>query len=256
MSTISSLAAVAGIKGVSEPVTAALSGMDPSSGAERGNSLIAFQYFPETITDSKGAEYSKRRVPGGSHPIMSFTDGGERVISFPAVFTQEMTPEPKNLGTLLTGGFSLSLSDALGNKNKSKQDKSTVNIAAAIAWLRQYTYPRYVKNVSKAPDKVILYLPNSGIVGADGYIDSLVAVMTQCDVTYEVFHRNGAPRLVVVQLSFSEVVQTGPKWKFMGADVLSNAAIGYQRNVNGAAGQDERKKVGSTQEKKSFTSLF
>lgn len=246
MSSISSLAAIAGIKGVSEPVTAALSGLDEKTGAEISGSIVGFQYFPETINDSKGAEYAKRRVPGGSHPIMSFVDGGERVINFPAVFTQEMTPEKKTLGSLLTGGFSLDLKAALGKK----QDKSTVDIAAAIAWLRQYTYPQYKNNVSKAPNKVILYLPNSGIVGVDGYVDSVVAVMTQCDVTYEVFHRNGAPRLVVVQLSFTETVQNGPHWKFMGAKGLSDAAKGYKREIVGIQGPKAK------QTEKSFFNPF
>ena len=177
---------------------------------------------------------------------MSSTDGGERVISFPAVFTQEMTPEPKNLGTLLTGGFSLSAKDILGKK----EDKSTVNIAAAIAWLRQYTYPRYDKNVAKAPNKVILYLPNSGIVGIQGYVDSIVAVMTQCDVTYEVFHRNGAPRLAVVQLSFTETVQVGPGWKFVGADTMIGLSKQYQRAPIGIQGPKAQ------QESKSVFSLF
>lgn len=45
----------------------------------------SFQYYPETISDSRGVSYSSRDVLGGSHPIYQWTHGSERTISFSAV---------------------------------------------------------------------------------------------------------------------------------------------------------------------------
>lgn len=230
MALISSLASVIGIKETATPVTAAISELDPSTGqesisrstsvtdaasnvTEQKSSLQAFQYFPESINDSKSPEWSRKSVPGGSHPIVTFINGGERVISFPAIFTTDDNPEP--LGVVqaaLTGSFDFGVQTLLGGNRKD-----TVDIPAAIAFLRKFTYPNYDENKSISPPFAIVYLPNSGIIGQlNQALDSIVGAMIQCDVLYEKFHRNGAPRIVVVQLAFVEVVQIGDNWKFVG----------------------------------------
>lgn len=231
MSAISSVASMLGVSETSAPVTAGIGALDQKTGVEKSGSLQAFQYFPETVSDSKSPEWSRRTVPGGSHPLMSFVHGGERSITFPAIFTQEDNPEPIGLiSGLLTGSFSLSASSLLGKKER----KDTVDIAAAIAYLRQFTYPKYVNDLANPPPFVVVYLPNSGIVSAMGGGSSFVGAMTQCDVTYEAFHRNGSPRIATVQLGFVEVVQVGPNWRFSGSESFQKQADSYKRTMIGA----------------------
>jgi hypothetical protein len=239
MSAISSLSSVLGISSTSTPVTAGLAELDPKTFLEAPGTQKAFQYWPETISDNKNAEWSKKSVPGGSHPILQFINGGERTISFSAVFTQEINPEK---GGLL--GLSFGLGDLLGN-----QQKNNVDIAAAVEWLRSFTYPSYDESTGAAlaPPLAILYLPGSGIISASGFEDSVVVVMTECNVVYEAFHRNGTPRLVAVSLAFSECIQDSTAWRFQGRNSFPGLADydsaldyfpKYERDVVGQDGED------------------
>jgi hypothetical protein len=228
MGLASSLASVIGVGDTAVPVTAGIAEFDGSTYQEVDGSLQAFQYFPETINDTKAADWVRKNVPGGSHPILSFINGGERMITFTAVFTQEENPEELSLvSSLLTGKFEL----FKGSKRKDTEK----NISSAVSYLRAFTYPEYKQGVSKAPPFAIVYLPNSGIVSQQGFEDSIVGAMIQCDVTYEKFHRNGSPRFVSMQLSFVEVVQTSANWKFVGRDDLKAMTKGreYKRAMVG-----------------------
>ena len=238
MGLVSSLSSILGISETAAPVTAAISELDPITGQEKSADFEealffgetegiksagfqAFQYFPETITDNKSPEWIRKNMPGGSHPILSFLNGGERIISFAAVFTQDENPEPIGaLASILTGSFEIGLSDLFGG---GAERKDTADISAALAFLRKFTYPNYKESVAQAPPFAIIYLPNSGIIGQSVFVDSIVGAMVQCDVTYEKFHRNGAPRICVVNLSFVETVQIGENWSFVGrADINDN----------------------------------
>jgi hypothetical protein len=79
----------------------------------------------------------------------------------------------------------------------------------------------------------VIYLPNSGIVSASQFEDSIIGAMTECNITYEAFHRNGAPRIVAVSLAFSEVVNTSDGWKFHGSQTFQYLADSYKRNAVG-----------------------
>jgi len=199
-----------------KPVTAAMYSMDPASGQEKGDPFV-FQYFPETINDTKSPNYDMRNAPGGSHPIIQFKDGGTRTISFSAIFTQDKKPEDDSgllgtLGNLLQGNLSVSLTG---------DGKDTVLIEDAIAKLRAYTYPQYKGGVAMAPPTVLLFLPYSGIVGHPNFKDSITAVMTECGVNYLAFHRSGQPRIVEVSLSFVETIQISNNWKYVSYDDIS-----------------------------------
>lgn len=228
MGVAQSLASVLGISDSAVPVTAGIAELDRKSQREVPGSIQAFQYFPETITDTKAADWVRKNVPGGSHPILSFINGGERTLSFTVVFTQEENPEEiSTIASLLTGKFEL-----FKESNRKDTEK---NLAGAIAYLRGFTYPEYVQGVSKSPPFAIVYLPNSGITSQQGFEDSIVGAMVQCDVTYEKFHRNGAPRYVAMQLSFVEIVQTSENWKFIGRSDLQAQFQGreYKRSMVG-----------------------
>lgn len=172
------------------------------------NTYLGLQYWPESISDSRGSEWSPRNIPGGSHPIYQWTHGGERRISFTAVFSTDTAPPDE------TSGRDDPYADIsrLAGIRKGTRD---MDIRAAVNWLRYFTYPRYGTGAdlrAYEPPKCILVMPNMGM-GHDGS-DYIVAVMNQCDVTYEACFPNGVPRLCEVSLEFSETVQYGNRVRF------------------------------------------
>lgn len=169
---------------------------------------MALQYWPESLSDNRGAEWNPRMVPGGSHPIYQWTHGGERRLSFQAIFTTDTAPPEEVSGR----EDPYADMDVLSGVQKGTRD---LDIRAALNWLRYYTYPMYGRGADYRafePPKVILVFPNSGL-GHDGS-DYIIAVMTTCDVTYEAWFPNGVPRVVEVSLEFAEVVQHGGRVRF------------------------------------------
>jgi hypothetical protein len=208
---------------------------DISKGEEQLNkdSFQAFQYFPEKITDSRSAEYASKIVPGGSHPIYTFISGGERSISFEAIFTNDNNPV-----------------------STAKEQPYSVNIPQALRWLRTATYPTIKGGISKAPPLVVVYFPNSGISGVEdagtGFAASpgfgvsasnlssttgskIIGIMSSSNITYEAFHRDGTPRIVTVSIEIKEVVQTKGDWRFVsglkGSDGTPYVQSKYTRSM-------------------------
>ena len=222
-------------------------------GGEGGNA-IAFQYWPETIQDSRGSEWSPRNIPGGSHPIYQWTHGGERRISFTAMFTTDTAIDDATFEAIaiaqgiaaraltqfpdLNDPYEKQAANPLSGLEKGSRD---LDLRAAIGWLRWYTYPYYDEESGwKAyePAKCLLVMPNMGI----GYTgeDSILTVMTQCDVTYEACFETGFPRLIEVALEFAEVVQSGARVQFHDRRLMEGA--GYAKNISKylAVGGNER----------------
>lgn len=178
---------------------------------------VAFQYFPESITDSKQINYQQKEIPGGSLPLYQWISSGERLISFTAVFTSDVdygSVSVRNSGQLLdptnpTQGAS-TLQQRLRNSGQLKRNP---DLRGAVAWLRRYLVPTYSNNYTFAPNKLRLFMPNSGIGiagGSDSFNrspDSMNCVMTQCEVTYESFFESGIPRHITVSLSFAQLPQ-------------------------------------------------
>jgi hypothetical protein len=222
-----------------KPVTAALAMYDPISGESDG-AFQAFQYFPEKITDSKGVDYASKTIPGGSHPIYTFISGGERTVTFDAIFANDDNPNSgATVKNFLTGKASFS------PLSLTKVRPDVVNIPEAIKWLRSFLYPEYKNNVAKAPPLVVLYLPNSGIVGVGDYPDSIVGILTRADVSYEAFHRDGTPRLVVLNLEIKEVPQIKQQWKFQSREEFLGAVEndhGFSKPYYERAAQQATKK--------------
>lgn len=174
-----------------------------------------FQYWPETVTDSKAVNYQQKDIPGGSLPLYQWISGGERLITFTAVFTTDVDLEAEKQSRLL----SLSGDDDIVARLKSAGlQRRNVDIRAAVAWLRRYMYPRYTSDsdgkvethFTYAPAKLLLIMPNSGIglAGGDAInLHSIKCIMTQCDVTTEQYFPNGLPRIATVQLSFAQIAQ-------------------------------------------------
>jgi|LNFM01.1.fsa_nt_gb hypothetical protein len=181
------------------------------------NTYLGLQYWPESVQDSRGSEWNPRNIPGGSHPIYQWTHGGERRISFTAMFTTDTAPPDE------TSGQDDPYADlsVLGGVQKGTRD---MDIRAVINWLRYFTYPKYGTGAdlrAYEPPKCILVFPNTGL-GYDGS-DYIVSVMTQCDVTYEAWFPNGVPRLCEVSLEFAEVVQFGNRVRFHDRTYMSRS---------------------------------
>lgn len=209
---------------------------DKAPWADSGGAFgaIAFQYWPETINDTRPVEWNPRAIPGGSHPIYQWTHSGERRISFTAVFTNDFEPEDseehgEGVGGLVDSAVNAVQSAAAtiglagappGPGEKLRQ----VDVAAAVSWVRWFTYPYYDQDDLRVfePAKALLVMPGSRI--AFNGEDSISGVMTQCDVTYEAFFPNGAPRIVEVALEFAEVVQSSEGVKFHSRDQMKTSA--------------------------------
>jgi hypothetical protein len=196
----------------------------------------AFQYYPDTITDSKSVEYATKNIIGSSHPLYQWVHGSPRTISFDAIFSSDFSTKPLDGGTELTSMNSVIESASsvvknpvgtmVGSIKKSMGISDEMDVAAGIAWLRSKTYPMYTQKVAVAPPKLLLWLENSGItsfVDPAHEVDVVPVIMTTCDVTYESFFRNGVPRLATVRLSFSEIIQYGNSWKYVSRESVAKA---------------------------------
>lgn len=193
---------------------------------------FAFQYFPESLQDTKAVNYETIPVPGGALPIYQWVSSGERLINFTAVFSCDTD--------LLSDD---TLFDAHSTRGISDRN---VDIRSAIGWLRRYMLPTYksgsgaVANsavpVPVAPRKLFLYLPGSGLGFTGGMSDeqsadalnlgdfgrSSIATsnngiychMSRCDVVINACFPSGLPRLATVDLGFREIAQYGGQVRY------------------------------------------
>lgn len=193
-----------------------------------------FQYYPDTISDTKSVNYQTKDVPGGSLPLYQWVNGGERLITFTAVFTTDTDhylADEEFHGDLDVFSANLeSRADAhVGRLRSHGVSDRNVWIPSAIAWLRQFMLPRYGETgdtgvpFTEAPRKLRLTLPGtfisaSGGGGGASSRGGLHCIMTQCDVTYVALFPSGNPRIAEVSLAFSEVPQRAGRVHFPRAD--------------------------------------
>ena len=192
------------------------------NGEEVGNTRARLQYFPESLSDSRAVNYETKEIPGGSHPLYQWVSGGERQLSLTAVFTQE------NRLVRDAAGVGFGLPAEVPSQNPFgvafSPDKHSVDIRGAIAWLRQFTYPSYSQGLASPPLRVRLTFPGmrlSVVPGTAITSDSLMSIMTGCDVEYMQWWPDGVPKYATVSLSFSEIVQDPRKVQFQDASALN-----------------------------------
>lgn len=215
-----------------------------------------FQYFPESISDSKAVNYQTKDVPGASLPLYQWVSGGERTIQFTAQFTTDTDHYlASNFGDI--GEASLQSKSVLGRvgKHRERTDAAGVTdrnvyIPAAVAWLRRFMYPSYGDTqavgvpLTHPPRKLLLTVPGSHLSwggGRGGMSNNggLVCIMTQCDVSYIQFFPSGNPRIAEVSLGFAEVAQKGGVVQFPrvradeDADVSAYYTLGSDYSVDG-----------------------
>lgn len=185
------------------------------------DSFRPFQYYPETIHDNRGVNYTTKEFIGGSHPIYQWVHGSERTISFDCILTADYTKNGDNgLGTIV--GVANVLKNPLSGAVRAIKnlfggtDVNSLPIDQYIAWFRSKTYPKYNgTNPVSPPPKMLLWLDGSGIVSSiGGYLQDVIPViMKSCNVTYNSFFRTGEPRMATVALEFAETIQIGDAWQ-------------------------------------------
>ena len=187
-----------------------LTGLNPEDDSPEED--FVFQYFPENISDTKATNLQNREVAGGSLPLYQWVNSGERIVSFTAMFSCDVDY--------------LALGEGRANEiyERVKQaglQRRNVDIRSAHALLRQFLLPIYTTDsgnqvpLTLPPRKCRLYIPGSGI-GINGGVygggsavmpDSIICVMTQCDINIQALFPSGLPRISEVQLSFAQVPQ-------------------------------------------------
>lgn len=175
--------------------------------------VLRFQYWPSTLGIGRSVNYEGNQIPGASHPLYQFVSGGDRAISFTAVFSNE---RPTLIGQA-----------QLGNKY-------SVDINDVLLALYRYTLPHYEFNSGdqlfvRPPYRLLLTLPGTFLAGVNNA--QLLTIMTQCDIEYQAWHPDGTPRLATASLSFNEVVSGPDGIKYRDRDEMESAAFNHSRRV-------------------------
>lgn len=192
---------------------------------EKIGGMKVLQYWPEALSDGKGANWQSKDIPGANLPIYQWVSGGERQFSFTAVFTRDMDGE-------------------IGED--VKEDKHNVDIDAAVAWLRMLSANDYapVGDMIAAVAPPVLWLSFLGT--ALGYNEQIPAtlgatiekdsgvycILNQVDVERTNWFPSGRPKFATVALTFSEVMQIGAGIYPYGHDGFRERANKYTRTLS------------------------
>jgi hypothetical protein len=173
----------------------------------------SFQFWPAEMTDNEAVNYATKQIPGGNLPFYQWVSGGEHVVSFSAIFARDLWA-PNVTGTSQQG-------------IAIEETKHTVDVAAAVKWLRTLKAPRYVLGNDYPHPPPLLYLVVPGTpIGVDMQ-DRMLCVMTQCDVTYKKWFPDGTPRLAEVSLAFAETIQKPGNVQFYGGESMTKGEERY-----------------------------
>ena len=158
------------------------------------------QYWPESLSDSKGANWQSKDIPGAPLPIYQWVNGGERPLSFTATFSRDMDGE---IGVDVD------------------EDKHNVDIDAAIAWLRMLSSNDYQKDgdmeAAVAPPTLWLsfmgmalgYNDSASVPKISTYDSGVYVILNSVEVERTDWFPSGRPRFATVSLSFFETMQIG-----------------------------------------------
>lgn len=194
-------------------------------------SACAFQYFPESFSDSKAVSWQAKEIPGASLPLYQWTSSGERSVSFTAQFTTDIDP--------FAQGDVPDVSEFNSRLQSNGVLRRNIDVRSAVIWLRRYMFPTYSAGVTVPPPRLILYLPLSGLGLAGGETnlstaDQMLCVMTQCEITWEKFFPSGNARSASVSLAFAQVPQSGGSVALPSAGANMASAVSAGR-VDGVA---------------------
>jgi hypothetical protein len=165
------------------------------------------QYWPESLSDDKSANWQSKDIPGAPVPLYQWISGGERPLSFTTVFSRDMN------GTI---------------GKDIDEDKHNVDIDAAIAWLRMLSMNDYgqvgdMEQAAIAPPTLWMMFSGMDIgynqrankaLGALWYDDwsnstGVYCYLTEVSAERTNWFRDGQTRLTTVSLNFVETIQVG-----------------------------------------------
>lgn len=171
---------------------------------EDGTSILeerAFQFWPETVSDTINISYVDKIIPGGSHPIKQWVNNAGRTISFSILIARDIKPKE-----LLPFGVDLVVNPTTDDNYPFNHD-----VRQDIAYLRAFCYPTYDNStgVTIAKPPPICLLKAEGLNWSRFGDDYIECVMTSCSVNYLRTFNEGFPRMATVDLSFAEIAQSG-----------------------------------------------
>lgn len=184
------------------------------------------QFWPESLAENKAPNWQNKEIPGSPIPLYQWMSGGERSLSFSAIFSRDMDGD-------------------IGTQGGPTEDKYNVDIDAAKAWLYLLSSSSYEKSqdmeVAVAPP--ILWLSflgskigyNHAAPKLENYeLDSgIYCIMTSLDFETRNWFPSGRPRLMSANLAFSETIQVGKGIYPYGRDLLIKLAGKYTRTSSG-----------------------
>lgn len=167
-----------------------------------------FQFWPESISDTIEIGWNFKEIPGMSHALAQWSSNGGRTITFDVNLHRFMKPvEDRSFFEHVLDPFKLNTPESRYLKDNRPHN---VDIAAEVRYLRAFCYPSYVEidNYMTAYPPPIAMLSIPGVPIDDNNGSSVMyAVMTGCDVTYNLLFPDGTPRRANVSLTFRQVVQ-------------------------------------------------
>ena len=188
----------------------------------KGDGKRILQYWPESLSDSKGANWQSRDIPGAPLPIYQWVNGSERPLSFTATFSRDMDGE---IGEDID------------------EDKHNVDIDAAVAWLRMLESNDYRPvgdmQAAIAPPTLWLmfmgtklgYNDNANVPKVDSYTydSGIYCILNNVEVERVDWFPSGRPKFANVSLSFLETMQIGAGVYPYGRDGMKALADKYTR---------------------------
>lgn len=155
---------------------------------------LSFQYWPESLSDTKDSAWEERRIPGLSHPLYHWAQGGPRTLSFTAVFVRDNDPleiDEGSIDTLVGGGADKHLN---------------YDIEAAIDWLHSFQLPSYTDDLEPLSPPKLLMVFQGMRLGLDGDV-GVMCHLASMDITRQSWFPSGYQRYTEVALSFVEMIQ-------------------------------------------------
>lgn len=170
---------------------------------------MAFQWWPTTLTDRIDVGWSFKDIPGASHALAHWGSNGGRTISFEVKLSRFMKPAGEERSIIDIAKDPLGINTPLSESPIDNRPYN-VSVVGMIRYLRSYCSPRYGEmeigyEAAFPPPVAILNVPKFGLNEDGG--DSIYAVMTGCDVIYNLAFPDGTPRLATVALTFRQIVQ-------------------------------------------------
>jgi len=186
---IDSLGSIAsGVAGLVATGTALLSSGETLNSAFKRSGLmtrpILFQFFPESISDSRAVNIGEVSMPLIPNPMPTTVSSSPRTISFEALFAQEKW--------------------AGEGQDIQLWDKHNFNVGIALQALRSFCYP--MGTYTPLPQPLMLNLPGTrlGIDVAGIRGDTVFCVLKDYNAIRKSFFPDGSIRVASVQLSFQE----------------------------------------------------